>query len=173
MPASDERPDGWVIIRLDTIGTVVFVLTALPAAIWYTSGLQWIAAITALGLFFFGIVAFLWSFWNAVQRSRAERVAVSQVYLLIGGVAPRRVQRAMWTLLALQIAIGLGTALARPNDLDGSPGTSLALGVLVPVFGFGMNGLWAAFHGSYADRDDVGTGGRSTPVPIDQNEDHA
>jgi len=141
-------------VRLDIVGTLVFVATSITAAVLFTSGPQWVGAITALVLFLVGIAAFLWSFWNAVQRSRGEQVAVTQLYLLAGGVAPAPVRRLLLSLLLVQCVVGLGTALARPNQLDGSPGTSLALGVLVPTFGFGLNGLWAAFHGRFDERND-------------------
>jgi len=145
---------GDVIVRLNIAGTLVFVATSTAAAVLFTTGWQWIGAITALTLFLVGIAAFLWSFWNAVQRSRGEQVAVTQLYFLAGGVAPSPVRRIMLSLLFVQCVAGLATALARPNQTDGSPGTSLALGVLVPVFGFGLNGLWAAFHGRFDERLD-------------------
>jgi len=148
----NEGATGDVIVRLDVIATALFTVTAVVAAIVFDGPAMSIAAAVALVLFFVGIVAFLWSFWNAVQRSRGEQVAVTQLYLLAGGVAPRRVRTVMLLALAVQCVVGLGTAIARPDSADGSPGSSLALGVLVPLFGFGMNGLWAAFHGHYADR---------------------
>ncbi|MEL6891471.1 MAG: hypothetical protein AAFP84_07745 [Actinomycetota bacterium] len=180
-----ESDGGELIVRLDIAGTLVFVATAVAAAMLFTSGPQWIAAVTALALFLVGIAAFLWSFWNAVQRSRGEQVAVTQLYLLAGGVAPAPVRRLMLSLLATQTVVGLATALARPNQPDGSPGTSLALGVLVPVFGFGLNGLWAAFHGRFDERGDTAVtpwSSRDDPKPdgdvpsgspsIGKNEDH-
>lgn len=148
---------GDVIIRLNIAGTLLFVATSTAAAVLFTTGWQWVGAITALVLFLVGIAAFLWSFWNAVQRSRGEQVAVTQLYFLSGGVAPSPVRRIMLSLLLVQCVAGLATALARPNQPDGSPGTSLALGVLVPVFGFGLNGLWAAFHGRFDERVDDDT----------------
>lgn len=149
---------GDVIIRLNIACTAVFVVASIAAAMLFTTGIQWVAALTSLGLFLLGIVAFVWSFWNAIQRSRSEQVAVTQLYFLAGGVAPKSVKRLMLSLLAVQVVVGLATALSRPNQIDGSPGTSLALGVLVPVFGFGLNGLWAASHGTFAERiDDVGS----------------
>lgn len=161
-----EGATGNLIVRLDVIATAVFVVTALAAAIVFDGAVMGVAAAVALVLFFIGIGAFLWAFWNAVQRSRGEQVAVTQLYLLAGGVAPRSVRTVMLVALGVQCVVGLGTAIARPNSADGSPGTSLALGVLVPLFGFGMNGLWAAFHGHYADRVS------DNETPIDQNEDH-
>ena len=67
---------------------------------------------------------------------------------------------------------------------DGSPGSSLAVGILVPMFGIGLNGLWCAFHGVFEPRvDPAGTAKMpvepiSTPgvAPddrsIDKNEGH-
>lgn len=165
---------GTVIVRANQIATAVFVISALYSALVFTSAAQWVGAIVAMSLFIVGIAAFLWSFWNAVQRSRGEQVAVVQLYLLMAGVAPKPIRRMMNGLLLVQIVVGLGTALARPNNADGSPGTSLALGVLVPVFGFGLNGLWAAFHGSYAARNTRETPKKVTAseASIDQNEHH-
>ncbi|MGA9279254.1 hypothetical protein [Ilumatobacter sp.] len=157
---------GDLIVRINVLATVLFTVTALAAAIVFEGFVIGLAAAVALVLFFVGIFAFLWSFWNAIQRSRGEQVAVTQLYFLAGGVAPRSVRTTMLLALAVQCVVGLGTAIARPDSADGSPGTSLALGVLVPLFGFGMNGLWAAFHGHYADRVS------NNPRPIDQNEHH-
>lgn len=158
------------IVRANLVGTAVFAITAVVSAVVFESPFVAIAAAVALALFFVGIAAFLWSFWTAVQRSRGEQVAVTQLYFLTSGVAPRQVRVAMLLALLAQCAVGLGTALGRPNADDGSPGTALALGVLVPLFGFGLNGLWAALHGRYSERPVEAK--RTTAAPIDQNEDH-
>lgn len=157
---------GGIIVRFNVVATAIFAISAVTAAIVFDGAAMTIAAVVSLVLFFTGIVAFLWSFWNAVQRSRGEQVAVTQLYLLTGDVAPRRVRTTMWLALAVQCVVGLGTAIARPNAADGSPGNSLALGVLVPILGFGLNGLWAAFHGRYRERV------ADKAPSIDQNEHH-
>jgi hypothetical protein len=171
---SDHDLSGAVIVRANVVGTTIFVASAVLAAVLFSAGVKTVAAVVALVLFFAGIAAFLWSFWNAVQRSRGEQVAVTQLYLLTSGVAPQRVRRTMMIALGVQCVAGLGTALARPNASDGRPGTSLALGVLVPIFGFGLNGLWAAYHGRYRERRPTTktTDVRTTSAPIDQNERH-
>lgn len=161
---------GELIVRADVAGTALFVLTSILATLIFDGAILWIAAITAVGLFGVGVVTFLWAFWNAVQRSRSESIAVTQLYLLLGGVAPARVRRIMLSLLAAQTIVGLATALVRPNASDGTPGSSIALGVLVPMFGLGMNGLWAAYHGSYEERIDEEV--RPDDLAIGQNEDH-
>jgi hypothetical protein len=157
-----------VIVLADLIGTVAFAITAIYAAVVFSTTAQWVGAITAMVLFAVGVFAFLWSFWNAVQRSRTEQIGVLQMYLLLGEPTPRRIRWSMLALLVTQIVIAFATALARSESEDGSPGTSLAVGILVPMLGLGLNGLWCAFHGVFPPRADVVTSG----VPIDQNEDH-
>ena len=132
-------------VRANIAGTVLFAVTAALAASLYTSLWQWVGAITSLALFAAGVAAFLWSYYNAVQRSRTEEIAVSQLYLLLGSPTPAAVRRLMLSLLAAQAVIALVTTLARPDGPDGRPGSSLALGFLVPMLGFGLNGLWAAY----------------------------
>lgn len=146
--------DGSLLIALDAIGTAVFGLTAVVAAVVFSTSAQWLGSITALTLFTVGVAAFLWSFWNALQRSREAQISVAQLYLLLGAGIPTRVRRRMNALVTLQFVIALATTLARPNGPDGSPGSSLAVGFLVPMFGFGLNGLWAAYHGRFAPRAD-------------------
>ncbi len=147
--ASDTARAGDVIILADAIGTLGFVITAVTAAVVFSTPSQWVGAVTAMALFAIGVFTFLWSFWNAVQRSRVEQVGVMQVYLLLGPPTPKRVRIRMLALLAVQIVVGLATALARTETADGSAGSSLALGVLVPMFGLGLNGLWAAYHATF------------------------
>jgi uncharacterized membrane protein len=164
---------GEVIVRADVIGTVVFAATAIYAAAVFSTTAQWVGAITAMALFAVGVFAFLWSFWNAVQRSRTEQIGVMQMYLLLGEPTPSRVRRVMLLMLAVQIAVALTTAFARSEAEDGTPGTSLAVGILVPMFGLGLNGLWCAFHGVFPPRragdgaDDV-----VSEAAIDKNDQH-
>ena len=57
---------------------------------------------------------------------------------------------------SLQLVIAVVTTFARLEGPDGKPGSSLALGFLVPMFGFGLNGLWAAYHGDFPAPDASG-----------------
>ena len=108
-PASERRwasnlpldVNGERIIRADVALTALFAVTAAYAAIEFSTTAQWIGAVTAMTLFAIGVFAFLWSFWNAVQRSRSHDIAVSQLYLLLGPAIPSRVRRIMnLTLIA-------------------------------------------------------------------------
>jgi hypothetical protein len=181
---ADRRPDhsdvaraGDVIVLVDIVGTAAFTVTAITAAVVFSTPAQWVGAITAMALFAIGVFVFLWSFWNAVQRSREEQIGVMQMYLLLGDPTPPRVRRIMLALLVTQITVALATALARSESDDGSPGTSLAVGILVPMFGLGLNGLWCAFHGVFPPRGDLEMSGDelhgiASGSPIDQNDDH-
>lgn len=148
-----QRQAGEVLVTADVVGTAVFGVTAIVAAAVFTTPVQWIAAITALALFAVGVFSFLWSYWNGVQRSRQDEISTLGLYFLVGGVAPRGVRNAMLGALVVQAALAAGTTFWRLDGPDGSPGSSLALGFLVPMFGFGMNGLWAAYHGQFPRRE--------------------
>lgn len=148
---------GLTIVRLNLLATVVFAVTAAYAAISFTTPAQWVGAVTAMSLFAVGVFAFLWSYWSAVQRSRDDQIAVSQLYLLLGPAIPRSVRRSMNLILFGQVVVATVTALARPNGPDGNPGSSLAVGFLVPMLGFGLNGLWAVRHGDFEPRRDTST----------------
>jgi hypothetical protein len=132
------------LLQLDAGGTAVFVVTAVVEAVV----LDWtrpIGVTIALVLFAAGCVLFLGGYARAVERSRTEEISVAGLYLLVGGVAPASVKRWLLGLLAVQVAVALATAIARPY-------TTVAFGILVPMFGIGVIGSWAARHGSFPPR---------------------
>lgn len=156
------------IVQTNVWLTGIFGVTAAYAAWSFSTTAQWIGAVTAMVLFTIGVFAFLWSYWNAVQRSRTEDIAVSQLYLLLGDAIPKAVRRTMLTALAFQFIVALVTTLVRPEGPSGGAGSSLAVGFLVPMLGFGLNGLWAAYFGRFNTRAPV----RNSPADIGQNAEH-
>jgi hypothetical protein len=163
------------IVTANLILTAIFGVTATFAAVSFSTAAQWVGAVTAMALFAVGVFTFLVSYWMAVQRSRADEIAVTQLYLLLGPAIPKPVRRTMNLTLLAQFLIALVTTLARPDGPDGNPGSSLAVGFLVPMLGFGLNGLWAVTHGSFAPRSDVSAGDAKViaePQQIGQNADH-
>jgi hypothetical protein len=172
-----------LIVRFNIVATVVFGATAAYAAADFSTTAQWVGAVTAMALFTIGVVGFLWSYWTAVQRSREVDIAVSQLYLLLGAAIPKTVRRTMNLTLVAQFAIALATSFARPDGPDGNPGSSLAVGFLAIMLGFGLNGLWASRHGSFQTRrvlaDEQGAHeqapGADVPASVEeigQNADH-
>ena len=162
---SHDRNDGSRIVLANVIGTGVFVVTAVLAAVLFTTALQWIGAITALALFAAGVFCFLWSYVQAVQRSRTDEISVASLYFLAGPATPATVKRPMLGVLAVQVVTAAATTFARLDGPDGEPGSSLAVGFLVPMFGFGLNGLWAALHGRFPPR-------ATAASVISQNDSH-
>jgi len=67
------------------------------------------------------------------------------------------VRISMLGALGVQIVAGIATAAVRPY-------TSLAFGVLVPLFGLAMCGLWSATSGVFPARAE-------TPEPVADDEE--
>jgi hypothetical protein len=139
------------IVQVNLVGTGVFVASAVVAATVFTNPARLVGVVVALILFAIGVFAFLWSYWTAVQRSRVDNISVAQLYFLSGGSTPAPVKRVMNVALLVQVIVGLSAAIAR-SSTDGHPGSTLAFGILVPMFGLGLNGLWCAAHGTFAPR---------------------
>lgn len=146
-----EAMAGRSIVRLNGALTGVFVATAIAATVYFDQPWKTVAVIACLVCFSVGVVAFLWGYWSAVQRSRTDDISVAALYFLIDGCAPVPVARRMNLLLAIQVVCGVVTALVR-SQTDGEPGSTLAFGILVPMLGLGLNGLWGARHGTFRAR---------------------
>lgn len=146
----DQAP-GTSIMRIDAALTALFTVTATVSAVVFDQPWKAVAVVVAIGCFTVGVVAFLWGYFAAVQRSRRDDIAVAALYFLVDDAAPKSVSRTMNALLATQVAVALATAIAR-SSTDGEPGSTLAFGILVPMLGLGMNGLWGAIHGTFRPR---------------------
>lgn len=135
--------------RINIFGTLLFVASATLATVVFTPVFRTIGVVVALVLFASGVAAFIWGYFTAVQRSRYDNISVASLYLLLGDVSAVRVRRLMNGCLAIQGSYAIITALARTST-DGRAGSTLAFGVLVPLFGIGLNGLWASRHGTFS-----------------------
>ena len=131
------------IVRASWAGTAVFSVTAAAGAIapHPLSGLSFAVAVS---LFVIGCVVFLRSLIVAAGRSRTESIDVAGLYLLTGDVAPQ-VRGQLLGSLIVQAVVAFTTAAVRPY-------TILAAGVLAPVYGLGLCGLWAARFGKFPPR---------------------
>ena len=151
---------GSSVLRVNEVLTVLFVASAVLAVVLFENPWKVIAATIAVTCFVVGVVVFLWGYWTAVQRSRYDNIAVASMYFLTDNCAPKSVARRMNVVLGIQVVVSIATALMR-SSTDGKPGSTLAFGILVPVLGLGMNGLWAALHGEFSPRNQ----GKSAGVP--------
>lgn len=148
------------IIRVNVALTLLFTVTAVLAAVLFSQPWKAIAVAASLVCFTVGVVAFLWGYWTAVQRSRTDNIGVANLYFLLDGCAPASVSRTMNIILGSQAVIGLGTALSRMQTA-GRTGSTLAFGILVPMMGLGLNGLWGAQHGVFPPRPGADSSGVS------------
>ncbi len=143
------------VVRLNVAGTALF-LTALAIAIPFRNHrfAQFLIGGVSMALFAIGVATTLWAYTRALDRSRVEEVGVANLFLLTGGTAPKAVGRTMSSALIVQVVAAVGGAWIGVVGLDQGQLNALAFGVLVPMFGVGMNGVWAARHGSYGPRVD-------------------
>ncbi len=148
------------LVRGNLVGTAVFLL-ALMIAVPFKGDrfAQVTIGVVSLVLFAIGIATSLWAYTSALERSRVEEVGVANLYLLTGPTAPQAIKRAMVGALVVQIVAALIGAIVGVAGLQENDVNALAFGVLVPMFGIGMNGAWAARYGSYGPR--VTTAGTS------------
>jgi hypothetical protein len=125
-------------------------------------------AVFDLALFAIGVSTFILGYFSAVQRSRYDEISVAGLFLLLDKVADRSTAVKMNSALAVQTIVGLTGAIVR-GSTDGKPGSTLAFGVLVPLLGLGLNGMWASKHGVFearnlpnvsADESDIGKDGQ-------------
>jgi hypothetical protein len=147
------RQPGSRVIRLDVAGTAAFVI-ALGIAVPFRAHRfgQFLIAGASMVLFAIGVAATLLAYARALERSRTEEVGVANLFLLTGDTAPKPVHRTMSWTLAVQVIAAVTGAWIGVVGLDKGELNALAFGVLVPMFGIGMNGMWAAKNGSYGPR---------------------
>ena len=134
---------GEAIVRASWIGTAAFGATSGVAAV--LKAFDVVALVVALALFVAGTVAFVAAYARAVSRSRTEQIGVLALFFLEGQVAPTPVRRLLLGSFLVEVLVAVGLAAARPN-------TSLAFGILVPVYGLSLAGLWGARYGSFRAR---------------------
>ena len=140
------------LIQISIAGTVLFTLVSVLEVIL----MGWtrpVAVAIDLGLFAVGCTAFLAAYAIAIGRSRTEEIGVASLYLLTNKVAPNPVRLRLLGAFGVQCVVAITAASVRPF-------TTAAFSVLVPMFGLGLNGVWAARHGTFAPR-------RVHPVPSD------
>ena len=130
---------------LDTArrGTTVF-FALVVGSVFFEGLIRTTSLVFNLLLFATGCYAFMAAFVRAVKRSRTEAIGVGGLYFL-SGCAPPKIRRQMMGLLSFQVVASLTAASFRPF-------TIVASAVLVPVFGLGLSGLWAANHGDFEPR---------------------
>lgn len=126
------------------MGTAVYVAVAVGAVI--TPSLEQAVVVVSLALFALGVVAFLAAYFRAVGRSRYEAIGMGGLFFGSRS-APRRVQRLLLAPFAIQVVVALATSWIRMY-------TGVAFGILVPMYGLGVMGLWISRNGTFPPREE-------------------
>lgn len=141
------------VVIADLVGTALFVVALVVGTLLRDDRPgQVVVIVVSMVLFAAGAASCLWGYTSALDRSRTQEVGVANLYLLTGATAPKPVKRLMSALLAVQVVAALVAASIGAASLSGDELNALAFGVLVPMFGLGMNGLFASHHGSFGPR---------------------
>ena len=139
----DATAHGEGIVRASWIGTAAFGSTSALGAV--VAALDVVALLVALAMFAAGTVAFFVAYARAIARSRTEQLGILSLFFLEGRVAPKPVRRLLLGSFLVEVAVAVAVAALRPN-------TSLAFGILAPVYGLALAGLWGARHGTFPER---------------------
>lgn len=139
------------IIGLSWAATAAFTLTSGAATVWFGSTLQAVAFVTAMALFASGCMVYVLAYAAGIRRSRTHELGIGGWFFLAGS-APGWAQRHLLGSFAVQVVVSLVVAGARPF-------TSLAFGVLAPLFGLACCGWWGGAHGAFGRR--ISTDGRA------------
>jgi hypothetical protein len=123
------------------VGTAAFAVAAVVALAGVRS-LVIAAILLDLVLFALGCIAFALTLVRAAGRSRTEELSIAGLFFLTGS-APAPVRRVLLGAFAVQVVVALSTPFVEQD---------LAFGVLVPTFGLGCTGLWAALAGTFPPR---------------------
>jgi len=157
---SSAADEGDGIVNLSWAITGAFAAAAVAAAI--APDTLGVPAAVLDGIFFVvGLVAFLWAYGIAVGRSRTDEIGIGGLYFLMG-TAPKRVRLRLLGALGVQVVVAIVTASIPPY-------TAVAFGILVPMAGLGLTGLWGARYGQFAERGRPGDDDAGAEVPADES----
>ena len=131
------------LLRASWTGTALLFVTSLLAVLFDSARL--VAVIADVLLFLGGAVAFFWAYAVAVGRSREVDIGIGGLFFLAGETAPKEVRRPFMASLAAEVVIAVAAAAVRPF-------TPLAFGILVPMWGLALAGLWGARYGTFRPR---------------------
>jgi len=153
VPVMPAAPGARRIVIASWIGTALLTVTAVAGAI-DPDHFAVAAVVAALALFALGVVAFAWAYVVAIGRSRTDLIGMGGLFFLAGS-APRPVQRQLLASFVLQIVVGVATASAwfvAADHFAKATVNPLAFGLMAPMYGLGLMGLWGARFGTFPPR---------------------
>ncbi len=141
--AAEEEP-GATLVNVVFLGTGALVATSAAAAA-APDTFELVHARLSVVLFGVGTAALLWAYALGVSRSRVDLVTVPGLFFLAGDVAPPTTRRALRVATIVEVVAVVTAASIRPF-------TEVAFGILAPMFGLGLMGMWGGRYGEFPDR---------------------
>jgi len=139
-----EVEPGGGIVNATFVGTGALVATSVAAAVLPdTFGL--VHAGLSVLLFVVGTGALLWAYALGVSRSRTDLMSVPGLFFLAGEAAPASTRRALRVAVVVEVVAVVAAASIRPY-------TEVAFGILAPMYGLGLMGVWAGRYGAFPPR---------------------
>jgi hypothetical protein len=135
---------GASIVRASWASTAAFVVVS-AVAVLVEGPVRTAAAVFDGVLFVIGVGVFAWAYAIAVNRSRTDEMGIGGLFFLAGDVAEPAPRRHLRWSLGIQVVVAIVAASLRLY-------TALAFGVLVPILGLALMGLWGAKHGRFGRR---------------------
>lgn len=155
MAHADDTRTGDGLVRFGVVGTAAFVVAiAIGLPLRDERAAQVLVGVVSMVLFAIGAATCLWAYISALERSRHDEIGVANLFLLTGPTAPSPVRRTLTIALVVQVVVALAAAIVGALGLSGNEVNAMAFGILVPMFGLGVNGLWAARFGRFGRRID-------------------
>ncbi len=142
--APDDLEPGAGLVNLAFVGTGALVATSAAAAV-LPDTFGAVHAVLSLVLFAVGTGSLLWAYALGVSRSRTDLITVPGLFFLAGEVAPPATRRPLRIALAVEVVAVVVAASIRPYS-------EVAFGILAPMFGLGLMGMWGGRHGAFAPR---------------------
>jgi hypothetical protein len=140
----DDVEPGAGLVNAAFVGTGALVATSAVAAVLPdTFGV--VHAALSVVLFAVGTGALLWAYALGVSRSRTDLISVPGLFFLAGEAAPAPVRRAFRVAVAVEVVAVVAAASIRPY-------TEVAFGILAPMYGLGLMGVWGGRYGTFPPR---------------------
>jgi hypothetical protein len=132
------------------VGTAVYGALAVATTIAFAT-FQTALVIVGTVLFIVGCIVGFAAYVIAIARSRRDAIGMGGLFFLSGS-APARVQRHLLGSFVVECVVAIATASVGFATVPADSNNSLAVGVLTPMYGLGLAGLWGARHGRFAPR---------------------
>jgi hypothetical protein len=142
-------------VRINLVGTGLFVLAlGVGVPLRAERSGQIVVIVVSMVLFAVGVACSIWAYAAALERSRTDEIGVANLFLLTGPTMEPPVKRTMTACLVVQVVAALIGASIGVGGLQEGDLNALAFGILVPMFGIGLNGVLAVRHGRFGPRLD-------------------